>query len=724
MKRLFPLLLCLLLALFPAPRAQGESAALLQSDMPNIRAAFLWEGVPYAFAGNELRALDGSGEILPIELEVDFGLAPLWYEFLLPVQVDGQVCLLARVGSEEDGISYVEYGALLTLSREGGAAKARLAQVLDWSPIEIEANPALSFSCAFAQGETLYLLVRAGEGQAQIAAFDCADGSAALLAMEGVSAIAPYTEQAMLAVRESGELGTIAYDGLAYAPLGAFPGDAAGLYYDGAANALYYVSGGNLCALADMRLDDAQILAAFPPAGPFTSLPAVAQGAYILADARMVYQAPLAAAEQEARQLRLEGRLEAWMDRAYYDFLAEHPGVQVARIDGANADILGDMLRQSPDTDIYLLDGNDSGYSALFERGYMAPLADEELAGQIAQMYPMLQRYLVRDGVPVAVPLDFADTYLPAFDAQAFALLGIEAYPETWVEFFDLLSRAPELLAGYEEEIGFSSWEAEHLRTVLLQYMVPDYIRQCEAHGRPLRLDTPQFRAALSAWEAIDWQALEESGALGGATPYEADKMWLFHMPGFSVSPSALEPENRIPALLAYHEDEEPMILVSFTAAFVNPYSDEQALATEYVAALFAEAVDTNDMLLPKVIAGWDEPIEDSMYEQMMRQYEDTIAEYTRQLENDPAPMMAARLEEQLRAVTEERVAYAAQGRYRVSPESLRAYQQATEHMYIATTPIGDEIYALLSQYLDGAIDGEALIRTIDERLYMMEAEG
>ena len=48
------------------------------------------------------------------------------------------------------------------------------------------------------------------------------------------------------------------------------------------------------------------------------------------------------------------------MDRAYYDFLAEHPGVQVARIDGANADILGDMLRQSPDTDIYLLDGNDS----------------------------------------------------------------------------------------------------------------------------------------------------------------------------------------------------------------------------------------------------------------------------------------------------------------------------------------------------------------------------
>lgn len=76
MKRLFPLLLCLLLALFPAPRAQGESAALLQSDMPNIRAAFLWEGVPYAFAGNGLHALDGSGEILPIELEADFGLAP------------------------------------------------------------------------------------------------------------------------------------------------------------------------------------------------------------------------------------------------------------------------------------------------------------------------------------------------------------------------------------------------------------------------------------------------------------------------------------------------------------------------------------------------------------------------------------------------------------------------------------------------------------------------
>ena len=81
MKRLFPLLLCLLLALFPAPRAQGESAALLQSDMPNIRAAFLWEGVPYAFAGNGLHALDGSGEILPIELRRILGWPPCGMNF-------------------------------------------------------------------------------------------------------------------------------------------------------------------------------------------------------------------------------------------------------------------------------------------------------------------------------------------------------------------------------------------------------------------------------------------------------------------------------------------------------------------------------------------------------------------------------------------------------------------------------------------------------------------
>lgn len=65
------------------------------------------------------------------------------------------------------------------------------------------------------------------------------------------------------------------------------------------------------------------------------------------------------------------------------------------------------------------------------------------------------------------------------------------------------------------------------------------------------------------------------------------------------------------------------MILVSFTAAFVNPYSDEQALATEYVAALFAEAVGTRMIcFLPKVTRVGTEPIEDSMYEQMMRSIE------------------------------------------------------------------------------------------------------
>ena len=46
----------------------------------------------------------------------------------------------------------------------------------------------------------------------------------------------------MLAALRSGELGQISYRDMRYAPLGAFPADAAGLFYDAPSGALYFYS--------------------------------------------------------------------------------------------------------------------------------------------------------------------------------------------------------------------------------------------------------------------------------------------------------------------------------------------------------------------------------------------------------------------------------------------------------------------------------------------------
>ena len=175
-----------------------------------------------------------------------------------------------------------------------------------------------------------------------------------------------------------------------YAPLGAFPADAAGLFYDAPSGALYFYSEGALRSAPGMRLDAIETLSPLPLGTQIAALPSVTESHYILADQRQVWQAPLRATAQEARKLVVEDRFDAPSDRAFYAFQAAHPGVVVERANDA-ATALSDMLNQSPETDVYLVKLIGPEYLPLFERGYMASLAPSEtLAAHIAAMYPAM----------------------------------------------------------------------------------------------------------------------------------------------------------------------------------------------------------------------------------------------------------------------------------------------------------------------------------------------
>ena len=736
-KAILALLLLCMLPLACAPPARAEKSAMLfQSGVSAPIFPFEAEGALYALANGRLYALDGNaaGEAIPVALEGELDLERAWLEFLAPVRLNGALYLLGRVGGNEGGAAYVAYGGLFSLKIADGTATAALQTRLDWDGIGADPRFSPALSCVFAQENTIYALLTDDAAQTRIAAFDAEEGSCTITAIDGLSCIAPYYgQEGMLAALRSGELGQISYRDMRYAPLGAFPADAAGLFYDAPSGALYFYSEGALHSAPDMRLDAIETLSPLPLGTQIAALPSVTESHYILADQRQVWQAPLRAVAQEARKLVVEDRFDAPSDRAFYAFQAAHPGVVVERAND-DATALSDMLNQSPETDVYLVKLIGPEYLPLFERGYMASLAPSEtLAAHIAAMYPAMQEWLVREGEPVGMPLACDSMSLFGLNPEAFAQIGLtpQEYPQTWPELYALLERLPGLLADAAGEItlfdGFT--RAEFLRERLFLFMVESYLIQQRANGAPLRLDTPQFREMLSAYEAVDWDALQPFLAPAASStlvlPQVSALFQLWHDIGVTEGDYDA---HFVPHPLGNAAGDAPVISMQMSIAFVNPYSQEPELAMEYIEALAAE-LDEAFWIMTQ--PEQNTPVLNRTFELDMQRYDEAIASYTEQLERQSDAQRAAELEARLAEAQREKAEYEQTRKYSISPQSIAAYRESAQRMQFAphtaltgNDPAGQAQSEIVQQYVQGLLSGEAFIATMDERFAMMELEG
>ena len=63
------------------------------------------------------------------------------------------------------------------------------------------------------------------------------------------------------------------------------------------------------------------------------------------------------------------------------------------------------MLTGSDEFDVYVTSLNWPDYDALYDKGYLVPLEDEELKAWAARVYPGMAEAFTRDGDLVAIPV-------------------------------------------------------------------------------------------------------------------------------------------------------------------------------------------------------------------------------------------------------------------------------------------------------------------------------
>ena len=584
-----------------------------------------------------------------------------------------------------------------------------------------------------------------GDNGRELLALDLEDAGVEVIELDTdneVNGLTPFSEGKLLLVTtrygESVEAELMLYD-LAeesLTSLGALPCDGwsapAGIAYDEARGMIYYELGGSVwrMAVSEDGLGEPQEFGDMP-LDVYTDSSAVVLGdLYILASYDGVVGRDVTAEKMPDEKLRIVNR--AYINEiktAYYDFTDAHPEYMVSISDSTSTDmLLQDMMNRSPDVDIYTLSLTDSAFTALMNRGFLSELSSSDtLSAEVGAMYDSIKNAVMKDGELYAVPMYLYANCLTINKKLLTEKLGYtqEQMPKTWAEVFGLLSdlAATHKLEEYPEVslLGPGYIESD-VKSNFFAMMMNSYYVWLDADEANLTRAGGVLEGLCEAFEAIDWSAF------GLPTEYEENGEWEYVEENIlfsndNVQPGYYRSESFEPLLLSIADGEPPMISTEISVAFVNPFSTHREAAIEYLELTFSKIDKTTRIAL---MPGENEPILSPWYEENLKYYDETIADYEAQLADEKLDEENRdMLEQSLADMKQWREEYEKKGQWQVSAEDIERYREYAQYLVPMRSAIwNDGGYSQISQYMDGAITAKQLCSEMEKTLQMQRLEG
>ena len=584
-----------------------------------------------------------------------------------------------------------------------------------------------------------------GDNGRELLALDLEDAGVEVIELDTdneVNGLTPFSEGKLLLVTtcygESVEAELMLYD-LAeesLTSLGALPCDGwsapAGIAYDEARGMIYYELGGSVwrMAVSEDGLGEPQEFGDMP-LDVYTDSSAVVLGdLYILASYDGVVGRDVTAEKMPDEKLRIVNR--AYINEiktAYYDFTDAHPEYMVSISDSTSTDtLLQDMMNRSPDVDIYTLSLTDSAFTALMNRGFLSELSSSDtLSAEVGAMYDSIKNAVMKDGELYAVPMYLYANCLTINEKLLTEKLGYteEQLPQNWAEVFGLLSdlAATHKLEEYPEVslLGPGYIESD-VKSNFFAMMMDSYYVWLDADEANLTRAGGVLEGLCEAFEAIDWSAF------GLPTEYEENGEWEYVEENIlfsndNVQPGYYRSESFEPLLLSIADGEAPMISTEISVAFVNPFSTHREAAIEYLELTFSKIDKTTRIAL---MPGENEPILSPWYEENLKYYDETIADYEAQLADEKLDEENRdMLEQSLADMKQWREEYEKKGQWQVSAEDIERYREYAQYLVPMRSAIwNDGGYSQISQYMDGAITAKQLCSEMEKTLQMQRLEG
>ena len=513
---------------------------------------------------------------------------------------------------------------------------------------------------------------------------------------------------------------------------------ATGLAYRADTDTVYCIMDGEICAMTGMDVSTLQRVSEAPISYINSAAPIITgDGFYIAADYEALVRRNTDPAQRAQTRITVQDMGAGAITDAYYAFGEAHGEVEVVLLQRTE-DVVQAMMNRSTDVDVYCVNVDSVEFDAVYSRGYMAELTgSESISAFLDRCYPFAREVCEKDGEAVAVPVML---YMDGrgYDPEAFARLGLteEDVPGTWAEFFGSLEP---LAAKIAEEPGMTLFEGfsdyETARMTFLSAMITDYMNYISLPENEFAFDTEAFRAALAAYEAVDWSklglpapnvddGLGASGVIeiGGRTEHN-----VLYSAYTNVSADGYIARAAFrPMLLSFVEGEQPHISATVFIAFVNPFSEHRDIAVSFLETALEELDDlTRIHLCPDE----NEPVRSPWYEDNLKGFDQSVANAEEQLAKAETEEERQAYEELVEEYKQYREDYLKYDAWTASEESIAIYREYASSIRVKRNiGMGGEnseaFYELQQQYMDGMVSADEFIRGVDGKLQMMMKEG
>lgn len=444
---------------------------------------------------------------------------------------------------------------------------------------------------------------------------------------------------------------------------------------------------------------------------------------YILAGDESIVARDVELGKSPEKTLRIAGTgyLRPIRD-AYFSFTSEHSAYSVSITGGAAAnDILRDMINRSSDVDIYSVDVASSAYKALLKRGFMAEIGTSEaLKSAVEGMYPAIQDVVTKDGKLYALPVSASANTIMLNRKLLTGKLGYSeaGIPTNWVELFNLIA---ELSQGKREDMP----EVNLLDPVYTRSETKQQVFSNMLDAYSLWLDSDEanlFRAGevlrmlCEAFDRINWEGLGLPEEIADGTIIEYDEESILLMSG-SVGFADSHGEALQPLTLSIVAGEKPLIGLRQTVAFVNPFSKHQEVAIQYLEKVYElVSLETKMSMSPEM----NDPVRSPYYEENLKYYEQTISDLKESLDKNGEDANSTVISESIAGLEYARKQYVEKWSWDISAKGIAKYREMGRHFVAVRSDVYESVpIDAISQYLDGAIDANRLVKSLERTLLM-----
>ena len=561
-----------------------------------------------------------------------------------------------------------------------------------------------------------------------------------------IDSISPYTEGKLLMIGSNYNVDPVETALLVYdteteeiTELGKMPREGyetpSAICYDEARSKVYYVLSGSVWRM-DISDDGFGTPEEFGdmPLESYSNSVAVMMGDwYILSSYDGVVGRDVTLDKMPPQRLRIiNSNYAESIKTAYYAFTDKHPEYMVSISDNLDeSTLLQSMMNRDSSVDIYTISSSSSALSALMNRGYLAELgSSEKLTAAVDSLYPFIGDFCKKDGQLCLMPFS---GYAMGMTMNIKALtekLGYtqEDVPTSWKQLFELINDIAankKLEEAPEVSFVMEGYTQQDLRNMIFSNMMSDYYTWLDQSEENLTNGTPVLLELCEAFEKVDWSGLglpEEYSEDGWMSDGIMKESVLIDFNSVDVTSYVGAYQDSVICPLSVVDGEEPVIGMTLTLAFVNPFSENKDAAIEYLEDAWDANGRTNRILMDP---NDNEPVVNAYYEQNLKEIQNNIDQLKKSLETMTDEETRETMQNNINSTEEWLEKYKESGKYDVTPEQIAKYREVAGKMAVAKSDIyGGDSYDQMYQYVDGAITASQFAAQLEKTLQMQRLEG